>query len=128
MSASCWSRTRRAPTARTRSASSSSRDRSRRSRKSCPAPASASRNRAAPTGAAGPRDRPQRGRWSRPDRGPTGDAAGECKKGRLDSRPFYVARFAASALAEQFVDLSLQLTLLDLASAQPLSEIGDRLG
>src|SRR6478735_4099944 len=65
MSASCWSRTRRARTARTRSASSSSKARSRRSRKSCPARASASRNRAAPTEAAARRGRRQRDRWSR---------------------------------------------------------------
>src|SRR6266498_5980296 len=50
------------------------------------------------------------------------------QKGRLDSRPFSMARFAASALAEQFVDLPLELALLDLASAQPLPEIGNRLG
>jgi hypothetical protein len=35
-----------------------------------------------------------------------------------------VDRQQASALAEQFVDLSLQLPLLDLASAQPLRDIG----
>jgi hypothetical protein len=50
------------------------------------------------------------------------------RKGRLDSRPFSMARVAASAFAEQIVDLSLQLALLDLASAQPLPEIGNRLG
>src|SRR5689334_18116514 len=39
-----------------------------------------------------------------------------------------IDRQKASALVKQFVDLSLQLPLLDLASAQPLLEIGDRLG
>ena len=79
--------------------------------------------------AAARRGRRPRARWSRRKRLRSENEKPACRKtaGFLLSACSRLAR-ERSALVEQFVDLPLQLPLLDLAFAQPFPEVGDRLG